>query len=175
MNIFLYCSSFYAALLFYALEPQLAFLQTSFSVMHVNVAFRGKLIRNQLFAFKVSNVSALHFLLLTNIHAHTHSQSSMPAGLCGLIVPTPTQRWRRLCTQTRRLWVWIHKPFYRILIILHHWMNCRQLHFLHVCPGGYNRNMKVLPPLSNLNDVVMCVSTFLFACLRYPSGFPDVT
>lgn len=62
---------FLCSFLFYTLEPQLAFLQTTFPVMRVNAAFRGKLIRNQPFAFKVSNVSALHFLLLTNIHTHT--------------------------------------------------------------------------------------------------------
>lgn len=47
------------------------FSSDDFPVMRVNAAFRGKLIRNQPFAFKVSNVSALHFLLLTNIHTHT--------------------------------------------------------------------------------------------------------
>lgn len=60
-----------------------------FSVLHANVKLSEEvLIKNQLVAFKVSRISASHFLLLSSARAHTHTlthlQSPVPAGLCEL-------------------------------------------------------------------------------------------
>jgi len=68
LTIHLCCNSFQAVSIF------LAFLQTYFSVMHVKVVFRGKLIRNQLFPFKVSNISSTALYV-----AHKHTFATLHA------------------------------------------------------------------------------------------------
>lgn len=133
------------------------FLSEMFLARNVNVFFRRKLIRNQLFCLQ--SPQRIQRCTLCCALTHIHNPACL-LGSVDFIIPTPTQHWCRLHIQTCRLWMGIHKLFYGILIILCPGMNCKQAQFICVLPSGYSWNMKVLPPLSNLNGVFMCTHSY---------------